>query len=364
MKKLARTVEKFKGISIGLDIHISFIQWQAIDQHGDDMGSGRFHSSIQDVQKWARQWRGRQVQFAIEASGSVYWVFDLLVEMFGEKAVCPVQPAKMRMIANSQEKNDANDAWWLAYLLHEGRAPKAFLPQGVLRELRIASREQRDTTDRRSDVIRRIRSHLQQLGLKLPKSFLSSAKKRDETRKILKAVQGERGKAVRRMWREAMQKSRDILALQKRIDKLAAELPEVQTIAAEIPGLGKVLSATLVAELGDPRRFKSAKAYAKATGLTPGYRISGGKNAGGTTMSRQGSRYARWALTRAVISCLRCKHGDGAALKEWFLIRAKYKVKKKVIVEAAKKLAEGVWRLFNLGEVFDLKKACPAARKA
>jgi transposase len=347
-----------------LDIHIRFIQWQAIDEHGDEAGSGRFASSPHEIEKWLRQWQGRKVQFAIEASGSVYWVHDLLVEKFGEASVCPVQPAKMRMIANSQEKNDENDAWWLAYLLHEGRAPRAFLPKGVLRELRIASRELRWSTDRRSDVIRRIRSHLQQLGVKLPKSFLSSSKKRDETRAILKTVQGERGEAVRRLWKEAMQKTREMLAIRKRLDKLALALPEVKTIAEEMPGLGSLLSATLVAELGDPRRFKSAKAYAKATGLTPGYRISSDKKMGATRMSRQGSRHARWALTRAVISCMRCKKGDGAALKEWFQIRAKYKVKKKVIVEAAKKLAEGVWRLFNLGEVFDLKKAFPKRRVA
>jgi transposase len=359
MKKLTRCVVKFKGISIGLDIHISFTQWQAIDEHGNEAGSGRFPSSLKEFEKWMRQWSGKKVQFAIEASGSVYWIYDLLAEKFGEQAVCPVQPAKMRVIANSQEKNDENDAWWLAYLLHEGRAPKAFLPTGVLRELRIASRELRYCTDRRSDVIRRIRSHLQQLGLKLPKSFLSSIKKRDEARAILKTVQGERGEAVRQLWKEAMQKSREMRAIKSRLDKLGAKLPEVKTIADEMPGLGSLLSATLVAELGDPRRFKSAKAYAKATGLTPGYRISGGKSTGGTTMSRQGSRHARWALTRAVISCLRCKKGDGAALKDWFQIRAKYKVKKKVIVEAAKKLAEGVWRLFNFGEVFELKKAFP-----
>jgi transposase len=359
VKKLMRCVVKFKGISVGLDIHISFIQWLALDEHGNEVGGGRFSSTLKEFEKWMRQWLGKKVQFAIEASGSVYWVYDLLSEKFGEQSVCPVQPAKMRVIANSQEKNDENDAWWLAYLLHEGRAPRAFLPRGVLRELRIASRELRYCTDRRSDAIRRIRSHLQQLGLKLSKSFLSSRKKRDEARAILKTVQGERGQAVLRMWREAMQKSREIKALRERLDKLGAKLPEVKTIAEEMPGLGNLLSATLVAELGDPRRFRNAKAYAKATGLTPGYRISGGKKAGGTTMSRQGSRYARWALTRAVISCMRCKKGDGAALKAWFEIRAKYKVKKKVIVEAAKKLAEGVWRLFNFGEVFELRKAFP-----
>ena len=38
-------------------------------------------------------------------------------------------------------------------------------------------------------------------------------------------------------------------------------------------------------------------------------------------------------------------------MKYWVLRRAKTRPKKKVIVAAARKLAEGVWRLFALGEL-------------
>jgi hypothetical protein len=61
---------------------------------------------------------------------------------------------------------------------------------------------------------------------------------------------------------------------------------------------------------------------------------------------------------------MRCKHGVGAQIRQWVLARIKYKPKRKVIVAAARKLAEGVWRLFAMGEAFDLARAFPVKAQA
>ena len=46
-------------------------------------------------------------------------------------------------------------------------------------------------------------------------------------------------------------------------------------------------------------------------------------------------------------------------MRQWIEERGRHKPKRKVIVAAARKLAEGVWRLFALGEAFDLARAFP-----
>ena len=138
--------------------------------------------------------------------------------------------------------------------------------------------------------------------------------------------------------------------------EVCESFPAVKIMIEEMPGLGPVTAATVYAELGDPKRFKSEKAYAKATGLTPGYRISGGK-ASSTAISRAGSALARWALTQATMACLRCKHGTGVHVRQWIVKRTPQRKYKKAVVAAGRKLAEGIWRLFSLGESFDLKKA-------
>jgi transposase len=360
MKKLTRRVVHFKGFSVGLDVHKSFIQYSVFNADGDEVAHGRFDSNEGALRHFVETWKKKAgtVQFTLEACGCFLWIFDLLKTLAGREYVHVAQPAKLKMIANSQEKNDSNDAWWLAYLLYEGRLPEAFVAEGPVRELRIAVRELRDWTDRCSDLKRRLRSLLAQEGKKVPKGFLSSARKRNATRAVLREVKGARRLALSMLWKQLRQISRHIREWNELIRKLCQTLPAVQGMTRELPGFGLVVGSAVYAELGEPQRFYSQKAYAKATGLTPGYRQSGGKNISGP-ITRAGSRLARWALTRAVTSCLRCKQGPGLQIRKWVERRARYKPRKTVIVAAARKLAEGVWRLFALGEAFDLAKAFP-----
>jgi transposase len=71
-----------------------------------------------------------------------------------------------------------------------------------------------------------------------------------------------------------------------------------------IPGIGRLRSAVVYAEIGHVRRFHSAKALASYTGLTPSVRSSGHSVwTGGIT--RLGSRPLRHALVEASINAIR-----------------------------------------------------------
>lgn|GEM_PF-4440803 len=286
------------------------------------------------------------------------WIFDALAKDLGRECVHVAQPSRIHVIANSMEKNDANDAWWLAYLLYERRLPEAFVAEGALRELRIAARELRAWTDQRADLLRRFKSHLAQTGLKVPKSWQASKVGRAAAKKVIGQTNGERRHALLILLKKIGSLSREMLYWHTRVKELSKALPEVQVMIDELPGFGTVIAGTAHGEMGPARRFYNQKAYAKGTGLTPGYRESGGHSTS-TRITRQGSRHARWAFTRAVISCMRCKKGSGLQVRKWVEMHGKHKPKRKVIVAAARKMAEGVWRLFALGECFDLAKAFP-----
>ncbi len=358
MKKLTRKAVRFKGITLGLDLHKKFIEWSAFDRQGNEQATGRIDSTPKELAKMITQWEGQALQVSMEACGCFIWVFDFFKEKVGREAVHVAQPSRLHVIANSMEKNDANDAWWLAYLLYEGRLPEAFVAEGTQRELRIATRELRVYTDNRADLLRRFKSHLAQEGLTAPKNWHTSKVGRERAKEVVGKVKGERGRALQQIQREISRGSRQMSYWRERVVTICQELPAVKIMSEEIPGIGPIIAAVVTAELNDPKKYHNAKAYAKATGLTPGMRESGGK-AQAVGITRAGSRHARWAFTRAVISCMRCKRGVGAQIRAWVEARVKYKPKRKVIVAAARKLAEGVWRLFALGEVFDLKRAFP-----
>ena len=165
MKKLIRKAVRFKGLSVGLDVHKKFIEFCVLSRSGDQTSTGRIDSDRAALVKWIQALRKQgPVQVSLEACGCFVWVFDTLVEQLGRSCVHVAQPSRLHVIANSMEKNDANDAWWLAFFLYEQRLPEAFVAEGVLRDLRIATRELRACTNQRSDQIRRFRSHLAQAG--------------------------------------------------------------------------------------------------------------------------------------------------------------------------------------------------------
>jgi transposase len=364
MKKLLRRPVHFKGFTLGLDLHKKFIEYAVLDENGDQCAGDRLRSGEPELRRLLADWQARgAVQLTIEACGCFVWVFDLAAEVLGRKHVHVAQSAKVKMIANSQEKNDANDAWWLAYLTWEGRLPEAFVAEGALRELRVATREHRSYTDERSDLLRRFSAHFAQAGRGVPKEWARSKVKRAAVCKLIAEYTGAARLALHRLYVRIRSLTREIQRWALEVQRLSQGFAEVEQMIQEVPGLGRVTAATVYAELGNPRRFHSEKAYAKSTGLTPGYRISAGKVAG-TVITRQGSRAARWALTQAAMACLRCKRGAGAQVRQWMLRRFQHRPKKKVVVAAARKLAEGVWRLFALGECWDLERAFPGKARA
>lgn len=361
MKKLHRRPNRFEGLTMGLDLHKEFIQYSVLDQAGDETDCGRLGSRPEALEKLIDKMTAAHpaLQVSLEASGCFVWAFDLLAARLGRNRVHVAAPSKVRVIADSVEKNDANDAYWLAYLQWEGRLPEAFVAEGDLREMRIATRELRSVVDGQSDLKRRLRSHLSQLGLKLPKHAWASAKGRGKIEALVRRVEaehGERGSAIARLWDRIQRMDQEVEHWRGRVAELSKRFKQVKQLREQIPGLGVQLAATVLSELGDPSRYRRAKSYAKATGLTPSYRESANYRSRGT-ITRCGSSHVRWALTRAVLACTRCRRGPGVAVKRWLEKAKRRKSTKAAMVAAARKLAEGIWRLFALGEAFDLSRA-------
>ena len=364
MKKLLRKPEHFKGLTLSLDLHKKVLEAAVLDENGDQIAGGTLRPTAADVRQWLARWQRRgRVQLTVEACGCFLWVFDLAVGLLGRAQVHVAQSAKIKAIANSQEKNDANDAWWLAYLTYDRRLPEAFVAEGALRELRVATREHRSYVEQRSDLLRRFGAHLAQAGRSLPKEWHRSQLKRETVKALLAELSGAAVLALKRLYVQIMRLGKEVKFWAAEVRRVSQSFPQLQLMIQEVPGLGAVTAATVYAELGDPRRFKNEKAYAKSTGLTPGYRISAGKHAG-MAITRAGSAHARWALTQAAMACLRCKRGAGAQVRQWLERRFKQRARKKVVVAAARKLAEGVWRLFALGECWQLERAFPGKVRA
>jgi transposase len=70
-------------------------------------------------------------------------------------------------------------------------------------------------------------------------------------------------------------------------------------VIRQLPGIGPVLAAVIVAEIGEVTRFGNAAQLCSWAGLTPRHRESDAKVTRGH-VTKQGSRILRWALIEAI----------------------------------------------------------------
>jgi transposase len=358
MKKLADPVRKVNTQCVGLDVHKNLTVFCLLDGEGKTTREERMASTREAFEALVHEvLKSGPAHFTFEASRSSLWVHGLLTEMVGPEFVHVAQAAKIRAIANTNAKNDERDAWWLAYLTYEGRLPEAHVPSGSILDLRIATRERAVAVRTRTKTINRLKAHFAQVGKIVPSSTVRTEVAILFMAKAGLATEGVRGQAIRGCLGDLDYQDAAIKEWEDVIDQLIVDLPAVDLIAKEIPGIGKILAATIVAEAGDIRRFHSAKAFGCATGLTPSDHSTSGKTKHGD-ITREGSPHLRWAMTQAAMGCLRSRRGAGLAVGNW--IRTKEKrmgVKAKARAAGGRKLSESIWRLFQYGELFDAGRA-------
>lgn len=94
-----------------------------------------------------------------------------------------------------------------------------------------------------------------------------------------------------------------IKVLDKAIEQQFQIIPNTLT---SIPGIGKVYSAGIIAEIGDVHRFNSHASVAKYAGLVWTQHQSGDFEAQHTKLIKSGNRYLRYYLLEAANSVRRC----------------------------------------------------------
>ena len=96
---------------------------------------------------------------------------------------------------------------------------------------------------------------------------------------------------------------KQVKVLDKAIEHQFEIIPNTLT---SIPGIGKVYSAGIIAEIGDIHRFESQASVAKYAGLVWNRNQSGDFEAEHSRMIKSGNRYLRYYLLEAANSVRRC----------------------------------------------------------
>jgi transposase len=280
----------------------------------------------------------RQTPVAIEASGTWWWLVDLL-EQLGHRPVLS-NPKQTKAIAAARLKNDRVDAERLALLLRGDLLPTVWIPPAALREARELVRHRIQLVWLRGVIRNRLQAMLARRNLQ-PTSGKSWLTQRGQ-RELQQLPLPEAPSRIRE----------DCAALLPTLDaqirRLDVDLvtrwgqdPRVQRLMT-IPGIGPFIAIVLVLELGDIHRFATAKRVASYVGLTPRVRGSAGRVRAGH-ITKEGNRLLRWVLVLAATQAVR----RPGPLRAWFHAVKKRRGKKVARVALARRLAEIVFHVWQ-----------------
>ena len=237
---------------------------------------------------------GEAPEVVLEATYGWYWAVDVLQD--AGAVVHLAHPLGVKGFAYRRVKNDVRDASDLADLLRMGRLPEAWIAPPAVRELREAVRHRAKLVALRSGLKAQVHAVVAKQGVRVPMSDLFGVAGRqllDDLR--LDPAYHARIVSLRRLI-EALDFEIDIVARRTAV-KLAADAG-YRAVQA-IDGVGPILAAIFVAEIGDVTRFQRPEQLCSWAGLTPRHRESDTTVHRGR-ITKQGNALLRWAAIEAV----------------------------------------------------------------
>jgi transposase len=278
---------------VGMDLHRRRSVLVRMTEDGRRLGTARITNSAAELRREIAR-AGRQPRVVLEATYGWYWAADVLAAAGAE--VHLAHPLGVKAFTYRRVKNDEKDAADLADLLRMGRLPEAWIAPAEIRELRELTRYRIKLVQRRSSCKDQVHAVLAKLGIPVTCSDLFG-------------VWGTTwldGLALPQPYAGKTASLRTLIA------GLNTEITLLDTVIADLlehhdgyhalqalPGIGPVLAAVIVAEIGDIRRFSCPAKLCSWAGLTPRHRESDLKVARGH-ITKQGSPILRWAVVEAI----------------------------------------------------------------
>jgi transposase len=208
-------------------------------------------------------------------------------------------PLGIKGMSARRVKTDIRDATDLADLLRMGRLPEAWIAPPELRELRELVRHRVKLVNLRSGLKASVHAVLAKQGLRAPVSDLFGV--RGQALLAQAPLTGAYRARVNALCRLVAEYDFEIDLASRLIIARVARDPDYgrgYRVIQQIPGIGPILAAVFVVEIGDVHRFAGARQLCSWAGLTPKHRESDTHVHRGR-VTKQGSRLVRWAAVEA-----------------------------------------------------------------
>jgi transposase len=284
----------------GLDVHKETITVAVADGRGGEARSvGTIRNQPEAVARLVRKLGGPGRLVCCYEAGPCGYGLQRQLTALG--ATCQVvAPSLVPTRPGDRVKTDRRDALKLARLLRSGELTAVWVPEAAHEAVRDLSRARGDAREDLQRARQRLGKLLLRLGVHPPAGVRAWTKRHAAWLDTVRlphppqqVVLGEYRLAVTQA-HERLKRLEGELALAAEQGPHAAVLAALQTCR----GVGLITATTLVAELGDLRRFPSPRELMKYVGVVPSEASSGGRQRRGP-VTKTGNRHVRHVIVEA-----------------------------------------------------------------
>ena len=286
-----------------------------------------------------------QIVFAVESTAHYWLALYTRLRKDGYKAIVlnPIQTSAMREMSIRKTKTDSKDSFLIAELIRFGRYAQSNVAQDKLLALKELCRNRYYLVDMASDLKRKAIALIDRIFPEYEtqfetifcKSSIAVLKKYPTPKKLAHAnlsklteilLDSSNGRFGEWKAQELKSLARDsfgvedcediysmllltmldeIQSLTEKADELekriSSLLKEFDSTITSVPGIGPILGACILSEIGDVTRFRSADKLTAYIGVDPSVNQSGEYISDHAHMSKSGSPYLRRAVWMASI---------------------------------------------------------------
>jgi transposase len=331
----------------GIDLHSNNNVVVLSDEQDRVVYEKRLPNDLPLITQQLATYRESLEGIVVESTYNWYWLVDGLMDQ-GHK-VYLANTAAIQQYEGLKYTDDPYDARWLAHLLRLG-----ILPQGYIypKEHRAV----RDLLRKRGQMVRQRTMNL--LSIQNLWSRNSGGKMSANRVKQLDSHQidelipnADLALAVKANWAMLQSADGQIDILEKAVLGRVKLKPEYELLKTA-PGIGQILSLTIMLESGEINRFPTVGDYASYCRCVNSQKISNGKRKGSGN-TKNGNKYLAWAYVEAANFAVRFS----AKIKSFYQ-RKKAKTNGIVAIKAvAHKLCRACYYIMKDQVAFNVTKA-------
>src|SRR3954470_2556128 len=280
---------------MGLDQHRAQITADWLDTETGEVGRARLTPAHRDgVRQFLGRFAGPRLEVALEATTGWRFVVEELHAIGAD--VHLAEPAETSSLRGSKKraKSDRADARHLRELLMFGRLPESWIPPEHLLDLRARVRLRHTLGDERREWQQRMQSVLYHHGAPA-RPWLMTAESRAWLAGLALPAAAREQLAIALALVAALDDQ--LVPLDRELRDYARRQPGCRALMRHY-GIGPLTAITILAELGDARRFSSSREAVRYAGIDITVHQSDARRAPGR-LSRQGPSALRWALFEA-----------------------------------------------------------------